>query len=72
MILVSSIQIMKNIGVLRTELKALSVREYVSLYIEQTYTRKHPRRDKAIKTIQEVCKGLHSNIDEAAKKYNNL
>ena len=66
------LQIMKNIGVLRTELKPLSVREYVSLYIEQTYTRKHPGRDKAIKTIQEVCEGLHSNIDEAAKKYNNL
>lgn len=66
------LQIMKNIGVLRTELKPLSVREYVSLYIKQTYTKKHPRRDKAIKIIQGVCEGLHSNIDEAVKKYNNL
>ena len=66
------LQIMKNIGVLRTDLKPLSVREYVSLYIEQTYTKKHPGRDKAIKTIQEVCEGSHSNIDEVVKKYNNL
>ena len=66
------LQIMKNIGVLRTELKPLSVREYVSLYIEQTYTKKHPRRDKAIKTIQDVCECLHSNIDEVVKKNNNL
>ena len=66
------LQIMKNIGVLRTELKPLSVREYVSLYIEQTYTKKHSGRDKAIKTIQNVCKCLHSNIDEVVKQYNNL
>ena len=66
------LQIMKNIGVLRTELKPLSVREYVSLYIKQTYTKKHPRRDKAIKTIQKVCEGLHSNIDEVVEEYNNL
>ena len=63
---------MKNIGVLRTELKPLSVREYVSLYIEQTYTKKHSGRDKAIKTIQNVCECLHSNIDEVVKQYNNL
>lgn len=66
------LQIMKKIGVLRTDLKPLSVREYVSLYIEQTYIKKTSGRDNAIKIIQEVCECLHSNIDDVVENYSNL
>ena len=66
------LQIMNNIGVLRTNLKPKSVRDSVSLYIKQTYTKKHPDRDKALQTIHEVCKSLNSNIDEVISDYNRI
>lgn len=66
------LKIMDNIGVLRTNLKPKSVRDYVSLYIKQTYTKKHAKRDKAIQIIHEVCKGLNSNIDEVISEYNRI
>lgn len=66
------IQIMKKIGVSRIDLKPLSVREYVSLHIKQTYTKKHPERDRALNTIRDVCKKLHSNIDEVMSEYYSL
>ena len=66
------LQIMDKIGVLRVNLKPLSVRNYVSLYIEQTYIRKHTKRDAAIKTIQKVCEGLHSNIEDVIRDYNSI
>lgn len=66
------LHILKNIGISRTEVEPLSVCDFVYLYIEQTYTKKHPRRDSAIKTIQNVCESLHSNINDVVEDYNNL
>ena len=63
---------MKKIGVSRIDLKPLSVREYVSLHIKQTYTKRHPERDRALNTIRDVCKKLHSNIDEVMSEYYSL
>ena len=66
------LHIMKNIGISCTEVEPQTVCDFVYLYIEQTYTKKHPRRDSAIKTIQNVCKTLHSNIIDVVQNYNNL
>lgn len=66
------LRIMKKIGILRTEIKPSSVCDYVYLYIEQTYTKKHPQRDRSIEKIQNVCKTLHSNIEEVVKNYKGI
>jgi len=66
------IQILKKIGVKRIDLKPQSVKGYVSLHIKQTYTKKHPKRDIALNTICDVCKNLHSNIDEVVNEYYSL
>jgi len=66
------LQIMKKIGILRTDSKPSSVRNYVFLYIKQTYTKKHPSRDKALQTIKNVCEDLNSNIDEVINEYDKL
>lgn len=66
------LHIMKNIGISRTEVEPQTVCDFVYLYIEQAYTKKHPRRDSAIKTIQNVCESLHSNINDVVEDYNNL
>lgn len=63
------LRIMKNIGILRTEIKPTSVCDYVYLYIEQTYTKKRLKRDASIAKINEVCKTLHSNIEDVVKNY---
>lgn len=66
------LRIMKKIGIARTEIIPLSVCDYVYLSIEQTYTKKHQRRNSAIEVIQEVCKELHSNIKDVVQKYESL
>lgn len=66
------LRIMKKIGILRTEIKPSSVCDYVYLYIEQTYTKRHPQRDRSIEKIQNVCKTLHSNIEEVVKNYKGI
>lgn len=66
------VTIMKKIGILRTDIVPKSVCDYVFLQIEQIYTRAHIRRDESIKTIQKVCEGLHSSIEEVVKSYNSL
>ena len=65
------LRIMEKIGILRTEIKPSSVCDYVYLYIEQTYTKKHPNRDSSIEKIQDVCRELHSNIEDVVKDYQN-
>ena len=62
---------MEKIGILRTEIKPSSVCDYVYIYIEQTYTKKHPNRDSSIEKIQDVCRELHSNIEDVVKDYQN-
>ena len=64
--------IMDKIGVKRASVKPNAVRNYVFLFIEQTYTKKTPRREKRLNTIKEVCEGLHSNIEEVVTDYNRL
>lgn len=64
------LRIMKAIGILRTEIKPTSICDYVYLYIEQTYTKKHNKRDASIAKIKKVCETLHSNIDDVVKNYN--
>ncbi len=66
------LKIMEKIGILRTNVKPSSVCNYVYLYIEQTYTKKHTQREKSIEKIKEVCKGLHSNIDDVWRNYQNI
>ena len=65
-------RIMKKIGISRTDIIPSSVCDYVYLYIEQNYTKKHPSRDSAVKDIQDVCVGLHSNIEDVVLNYESL
>lgn len=66
------LRIMKKIGILRTEFEPKYVRDHINLFIKLTYTKKHPKRNHAMTTIQNVCKGLHSNIEDVVKEYENL
>ncbi len=66
------VRIMKKIGISRTDIVPSSVCDYVYLYIEQIYTKKHPLRDAAVKAIQDVCVGLHSNIEDVVHNYESL
>lgn len=66
------LKIMEKIGILRTSVKPSSVRDYVSLHIEQIYTKKTANRDKLIDQVKAVCKGFHSNIDDVLKNYQAL
>lgn len=66
------LRIMDKIGILRTEIKPSTVCNCVYLHIEQTYKKKHPKRDDSIKKIQDVCKGLHSNIENVVRNYQSL
>lgn len=66
------LKIMEKIGILRTSVKPSSVRDYVSLHIEQIYTKKTANRDKLIDQVKAVCKGFHSNIDDVLKSYQAL
>ena len=64
--------IMEKIGILRTSVKPSSVRDYVSLHIEQIYTKKTADRDKLIDEVKNVCKEFHSNISDVLKNYQAL
>ena len=48
------------------------VRNYVDLYIKQTYTKKTPKRDNLMRSVYEACKDLHSNIDDVISQYDKL
>ena len=66
------LEIMEKVGIECTSVKPVSVHDKVFLLIKQTYTKKSPGRDKRLNTINDVCKGLYSNISDVLTNYNSL
>jgi len=66
------LRIMDKIGICRGEKRITGVSNFVQLTIEQNFTKRHPKRDGLVERIYEVCKGIHSNIEEVRKDYYNL
>ena len=64
--------IMRTIGIKRNKTVPTSVRNYVDLYIKQTYTKKTSKRDNLMRSVYDACKDLHSNIDDVISQYDKL
>ena len=66
------LRIMDKIGIRQVDKQITGVSDFVQLRIIQNYTKRHTRRDNRVERICEVCKGIHSNIEEVRKDYYNL
>ena len=66
------LNVMSAIGVKHIDAVPTFVRGYVDLIIKQIYTKKTIKRTHLIQSVLNVCKDLHSNVEDVAKEYSLL
>jgi hypothetical protein len=66
------LNVMSAIGVKHIAAVPTSVRGYVDLFIKQIYTRKTIKRNHLVQSVLNVCKDLHSNVEDVSKEYGQL